>query len=142
MFCRPNRGSNAVFYPVAIYRMYARVFGLAFLLWWASFVDDNVIKGPSRDRTEGRDDIFVAFCEGTGQLISPKTPRLSQATNRMRQRAKNLAERSRRRTPRARAKKRKNKRTKSRDESFSTPRTTTRGSARPACGMRYIKEVR
>lgn len=56
------------------HRLCWAAFGFSFLLWWAAYCDDNVVKGPTEERTEARADIFRALCEAAQIGISPKTP--------------------------------------------------------------------
>ena len=65
---------SGYFFPVALWRLLSHAFGLAWTLWFAIYVDDVTVKGPTIDRTTARGLIFLAFCEAVNLSISPKTP--------------------------------------------------------------------
>lgn len=69
---------SAYYFPVWIFMKLHATFGYVFLLWFAMYVDDNVIHGPSESRCEGRNLIFESFCRVAGLPISSKTPALVQ----------------------------------------------------------------
>ncbi len=64
---------SGYFFPVALFRLLTRAFGLAWLRWFSIYVDDVTIKGPTTIRTDNRGLIFVAFCDAVCLPISPKT---------------------------------------------------------------------
>jgi hypothetical protein len=72
--CIQGLALSAYFFPIWWARLCWAAFGFAYLQWWAAYVDDNIVKGPTRERTEGRVEIFRAFCKATDVGISPKTP--------------------------------------------------------------------
>ena len=72
--CGQGLALSAYYFPVWLFRKMFRCFGFAFLLWFATYVDDNVVHGPSEERCINRNKIFESFCRSAGIAISPKTP--------------------------------------------------------------------
>jgi hypothetical protein len=65
---------SGFFFPVALFKLLTHAFGLSWLLWFAIYVDDITVKGPTTDRTTNRGHILLAFCQAVKLPISPKTP--------------------------------------------------------------------
>ena len=75
--CVQGLALSAYFFPMWIYRLWTRAFGLAWTLWWSHHVDDAMVHGDDDDRCMGRNEIFEAIAEIAGLPISAKTPACS-----------------------------------------------------------------
>jgi hypothetical protein len=74
LVCGQGLALSAYYFPVWLHRKMFRCFGFAFMIWFATYVDDNCIHGPSELRCSNRNLIFESFCRVAKIKISPKTP--------------------------------------------------------------------
>jgi hypothetical protein len=74
--CVQGLALSAYYFPVWWFRLMFRCFGYMFLLFIATYVDDNVIHGPTEDRVYYRNLMFESFCRIAEIEISEKTPAL------------------------------------------------------------------
>ena len=70
--CVQGLALSAYYFPVWWFRLMFRCFGYMFLLFIATYVDDNVIHGPTEDRVYYRNLMFESFCRIAEIEISEK----------------------------------------------------------------------